>query len=817
MLKQKFNQDWFFLRSGGGALAALMGQGMVPVPVTLPHDASVLRVRNPEEPGGSGNGYFREENYTYTKEFTLDLADRDRVVWMEFEGVYQNSAVYVNNAFAGNRPYGYTNFYLDITRFVRFGESNQIQVIVKNGVPSGRWYTGGGIYRDVNLMVADRLHLIPDGIHVTAMDIEPDSAVIRVESVVEYNGCGNQDVRLVTELLNPAGEIVASQEMPITVFEQSKKTYRQQLVVPNPTLWDLDSPALYTYRTMLKTAEGVRDSETGTFGIRKLQLDVKHGFRLNGNVVKMRGGCVHHDDGILGSAVFAHATERKVRKLKEAGYNAIRSSHYPMNRRMLDACDKVGMLVMDELSDVWTTTKVDFDYGMHFAQWWERDITEMVNKDYNHPCVVMYSIGNEIPQTGNKFDNDWGKKLADKLRALDHTRFTTNSLNLMLSVMDRMDEVKAAYLKDAVDAGGDATEINEMMNDHMEMMGLIVGCDIVSDATEESFAQVDIAGYNYAAIRYEPDGDQYPNRVIVGSETFPADLDYNWERVEKLPYLIGDFSWTAWEYLGEAGIGKWNYGPEADRTFYGLYPWKMGYCGDFNLIGQRRPVSYWREIIWGLRKDPYIAVRPPMHYGEDCHHSVWGFTDAIHCWNWSSYEGKGIVVEVYADADEVELLLDGTSLGKQATGVTKKAITFFDTVYHPGKLEAIAWKNGVELGRQTLCTAGDAVELQVVADRTCMQAGGSDLCFVEISLLDADGNLNMELDKPVQVTVEGAGVLQGFGSADPLSEENYFDHTAKAFEGRVMAAVRSTAEPGEVRVQVTAEGCHPVTVRIESK
>lgn len=817
MQKQTFNQGWSFVRSALGAPAAWLGQGQAPVSVTLPHDASILRERNPEEPGGSGNGYFREENYTYTKDFSLHQADSHKVVWLEFEGVYQNSAVYVNNAFVGNRPYGYTNFYLDITRFVKFGELNHIQVIVKNGVPSGRWYTGGGIYRDVNIMVADRLHLIPDGVHVTAIDIEADSATLRVESIVEYNGCGNQDVRLVTEVLDADGKVVASQEMPITVFEQSKKPYCQQLVVANPVLWNLDAPYRYTYRTLLKTAEGVRDSETGTFGIRKLQLDVTHGFRLNGTVVKMRGGCVHHDDGILGSAVFAHATERKVRKLKEAGYNAIRSSHYPMSRRMLEACDKVGMLVMDELSDVWTTTKVDFDYGMHFAQWWEQDITEMVNKDYNHPCVVMYSIGNEIPQTGNRFDNDWGKKLADKLRALDPTRFTTNSLNLMLSVMDRIDEVKAAYLKDAVGEGGDATEINEMMNDHMEMMSLIVGCDLVSDATEESFAQVDIAGYNYAASRYEPDGEQYPNRIIVGSETFPADLDYNWERVEKLPYLIGDFSWTAWEYLGEAGIGKWNYGAEADRSFYGVYPWKMGYCGDFNLIGVRRPVSYWREIIWGLRSDPYIAVQPPMHYGEDCHHSVWGFTDAIHSWNWSGYEGKSIRVEVYADADEVELLLDGASLGKKAAGAVKKAITLFDVVYRPGQLEAIAWRDGAEIGRQVLVTASEVVTLQAAADRDCIQAGGGDLCFVEISLLDAAGNLNMETDKEVFVTVEGAGVLQGMGSADPISTENYFDGTARAFEGRVMAAVRSTAETGEVVVKVTAEGCQPVTLQLQSR
>lgn len=810
MIKQNFNQDWYFSKGSGGALSMLMDRKQKLVKVSLPHDASIREMREDGEILGSGNGYFKEENCNYTKDFELSLEDQDKVVWLEFEGVYQNAFVYVNNAYVGKHPYGYSNFYLDITKFVTFDKTNHIQVVVKNGVPSGRWYTGGGIYRDVKLMTSDRLHFIPEGIHLSTAELDESLAVIQADAVIEYTGVGMKDVLLTIELLDDKGEIAASAKKPFTIFEHSRDTYRLRLELQRPKLWDLIEPNLYTYRAFLSDGASA-DEETGTFGIRKLSLDTKNGLRLNGKTIKLRGGCIHHDDGIVGAAVFSDSAKRKVKRLKEAGYNAIRSSHYPMSRAMLSECDSQGMLVMDELTDVWTNSKVDFDYGMHFSEWWEEDVTNMVNKDFNHPCVIMYSIGNEIPQTGNKIDNAWGKKIADKIHQLDPTRYTTNSINFMLSIMDRVGE----FSKQMEQAPTDAVEINSFMNDHVGFLRMLSNSDMASMATQEAFSQVEISGYNYASGRYEADGIRYPERIIVGSETNPGDLFDNWELVKKLPYVIGDFSWTAWEYLGESGIGKWSYG-ETAATFYCPYPWKMAYCADFNLIGDRRPVSYWREIIWGLRKEPYIAVSPPMHYGEKCNLSSWGFTDGIHSWTWDGFEGKPIRVEVYADGDEVELLLNGSIVSRKVLGDPKKGIAVFDIIYQPGKLEAVSYQNKTLISRHVLTTSGNEVSLHMQAYKKYLTAGECDLCYIEISLLDNVGNLNMQQIKDISISVEGAAVLEGYGSADPQSEENYFDTKAKSFEGRLLAAIRSTNESGLITITIHADGCEDAVLKLES-
>lgn len=826
MRKQKFNDNWIFRTGGGSSLEALAGGDRAGKMVTLPHDASIGKERNPEEPNGSGNGFFREENYNYTKEFELDPKDEGKNIYFEFEGVYQNAFVYINHAFAGKCPYGYGNFYIDATKFVRFDRKNELKVIVKNGVPSGRWYTGGGIYRDVNLMIADRLHLAADSVHLAAVDVEEDQAVIRAAATIAYTGTGVRDVQFFIRLLDADGNVAAESVMPVTVEEYTEREYLQKLYVDQPKLWDEEHPYLYTYQAVIKEGENVLDEEEGMFGIRKLQLDRKHGLRVNGKVVNLRGGCIHHDNGVTGTAEFAHTAEFRVRKLKEAGYNAIRSSHYPMSRRLLEACDKFGMYVMDEFSDVWTTTKVDFDYGTHMAEWWEHDITNLVKKDYNHPCVIMYSIGNEIPETGNKFDTQWGKKLADKLRSLDDSRYVTNSLNLMLSIMDRLGEMKeqmaaqAEAKANAKDTGGkdlrENSEINSMMSSMGDMMNMLIGSEIAGKATEEAFAQVDIAGYNYAQCRYEPDAKRYPNRIIVGSETFPKDLDENWELVEKHPYVIGDFSWTAWDYLGEAGIGKILYEEQPGMGFYAPYPYKAAYCGDLNLLGDRRPVSYWREMIWGLQKAPYLSVHLPQYYGITPQMTNWSMTNAVRSWNWNGYEGKPAVVEVYTDAEEAELYINGELKERKAVGEKKKYIAEFDTIYMPGVVETVVYKGGTEVGRDRIVTAKDEVQITAFADAKEIPADGSDICYVEISLDDENGNRNPEADKAVRVSVDGPGVILGYGSADPESEENYFDMTAKAYEGRLRAAVRGNGAVGTIMVTLQAEGCEDVKVQIEA-
>lgn len=819
MKKQKFNQDWIFTIGSGSSLDALAGGNNTAKQVTLPHDASIGRERNPEEPNGSGNGFFREESYVYTKTFSMNADDKDKNVYLEFEGVYQNAFVYVNNSFAGKCPYGYSNFYVDITKYLNYNEPNALKVVVKNGVPSGRWYTGGGIYRDVNLMIADRLHLAPDSVQLAAIEVEDDQAIIRAKSTIAYTGIGIREITLCTELMDTDGNVVAADEMPVTVEEHSEQTYQQKMYVLNPNRWDAENPYLYTYRTYIKENDSVIDEETGTFGIRKLQLDTKHGLRVNGKVVKLRGGCIHHDNGIIGTAEFTHSAEARVKKLKETGFNAIRSAHYPMSRKLLEACDKYGMYVMDEYSDVWVSIKVEFDYSTQMTEWWEHDIENLVKKDYNHPCVIMYSIGNEIPEAGNKFDVQWGKKIADKLRSLDDTRYTTNSLNLLLAIMNDLPKLMAqnADAQAAANTEKDQPqEINSMMNNLGAMMAQFMASDFAAEKVKEACAQVDITGYNYAAARYEIDGKLFPNRILVGSETNPPDLDKNWELVEKLPYVIGDFDWTAWDYIGETGIGKINYTDQQSMGFYAPYPCKIAYCGDINILGNRRPISYWRELIWGLRKAPYIAVQLPQHYGEPQSTTQWSMSDAVRSWNWNGYEGKPVKVEVYAAADEVELLINGQSVERKKVGETKKYITIFDTTYHAGKVEVIAYSDGKECGRDEILTASDEVVIAAKADRTQIPADGSDIAYIDICMQDASGILNPNADKAVSISLDGPGEIMGYGSADPESEENYYDTVAKAYEGKLRAAVRGTGETGKIVVTLSADGLESVKVDVEA-
>ena len=804
MQKQSFNQGWTIEVGDGGALSALFGGGSKPKAVTLPHDHLVEIPRNPQEPNGPGNGFFHEEDIVYKTTLTLDKDAEGKRIWLEFEGVYQNAFIYINDAFAGKHPYGYGNFYLDITKYVHPGQPNAVKAVVKDGVPSGRWYTGGGIYRDVSLMICDPVHIAPDGVFVHARDISEDLAADDVDIELANDTCVMKSVIIKADLLDAEGNTAASGLMPVTLDEAEKNSFRLHLYVKNPSLWDEDHPYLYSYKVVLMEGDSEIDKEYGNFGIRSLQLDPVHGLRVNKKTVKLRGGCIHHDNGVIGTKEFALAAEQRVKTLKAAGFNAIRSSHYPMSRRLLAACDKYGMYVMDEYSDVWTSSKVAYDYSMHVAEWWEYDLTNLVRKDRNHPCVIMYSIGNEIPETGNPIDSAWGKKFADKLKSLDPTRYTTNSLNLLLAGMSTL--MKMAPAGSQNDQGG---EINSMMTTMGDMMAQLMESPMLAKLIEESAGQVDIVGYNYALARYVPEGEEYPNRVLVGSETNPPDLDKNWEAVEKLPYVIGDFDWTAWDYLGENGIGGYAYGSEVGPmgTMYAPYPHKAAYCGDINLIGDRRPASYWREIIWGRRNAPYIAVQHPMHHGEKKFCSQWAFTDAIRSWNFAGYAGKPVTVEVYTDAQEAELFINGKSVERKKVGEQKKAIAFFEAVYEPGTVEVVVYRDGKESGRDKVITASEKTVLRAVA--TCPEKGlpadGSDIAYVDVSVVDTDGNLNMEILNKIEVSIEGPAVLAGYGTASPCSEENYYDTSVTPYEGRVRAAIRAAGK-GEIVVSFKTDG-----------
>ncbi|MGW3651621.1 glycoside hydrolase family 2 TIM barrel-domain containing protein [Streptomyces sp. NPDC000878] len=829
MIRTPFNDGWQ-TRPKVNPFAELSGTKVPFRPVTLPHDAMIERER--AAPGGEvtmeggAGAYFPGGVYEYRKTFAVPEEHRGKRILVEFEGVYRDAVVFVNGDYAGQRPFGYSRFRIDADRFLRYGDdsANEIRVEARAHRDS-RWYTGAGIYRDTWLLVGEVVRIAPDGLRVTTPDIDARRAVVEVATLVENDSIAIRTVDVVTEIRDADGSTVARDTSKITVLPGEPATARQRLYVHGPLLWSPDTPALYTTTVTLKDSDAEVDAETVTFGIRSLRLDPEHGLRINGGTVKLRGACVHHDNGVLGAATFARAEERRVQLLKDAGFNAIRMSHNPMSKAMLDACDRLGMLVVDEAFDVWTSGKSEFDYSLNFPEWWERDIEAMVAKDVNHPSVIMYSIGNEIPETGSPLGAAWGRKLAEKVRALDDTRYVTNAVNGMLAVMSELGKLRGQSQQKAEQraeqegeqevGAGESEEkgINTLMADAGDMMNAISASGLVTEKTAESFAVLDVAGMNYAEARYTLDKDLFPNRIILGTETFPTRIDGNWRLVRQHGHVIGDFTWTGWDYLGEVGIGRPQYlTPDAPRPAHTApYPYLVADCGDLDITGHRRPASYYREIVFGLRTQPYIAVRRPEHHGKTWAGTPWAWSDSLASWTWPGSEGNPITIEVYGDADEVELLVNGSSLGRRPVGEDHRFRTEFDTTYEPGELLAITYRDGTETGRHTLRSATGPIELRATADRPAITTKGGDLTYVTLTLTDPNSTLHTATDRPVRLEVTGTGVLLGFGSADPASEERFDAHERRTYEGRALAVLRPTG-PGKIHLTATAPECAPVDV-----
>lgn len=813
MKKTCWNRDWS-IRPILPILAALGGGKPQPEPVHLPHDAMIGEGRKAENPTRGGCAFFDAKNYDYIKTFTLSQEDRGKLVWLELEGAYGNATVWVNGDFVGECPYGYGDFAFQISDYFRFGQENEVKVTIKNtSQGNSRWYSGAGLFRDVQWIWADSpLHIALDGVRITTLSAGEDLAVLEVETRVQQEGVGLREGQLVTQIYDGEDHLVGEDVTRYTLGSGSQASLRQRIELTNPRLWHPDTPNLYTCRSLLLGEEGEVDREETVFGVRTLSLDSVHGLRINGKTLKLKGGCIHHDNGVLGAATFADAELRRARLMKEAGYNALRSAHHPMGKAMLRACDQLGLVVMDEFTDVWTKSKCDYDYSIHFPHWWEQHVEAMVNKDYNHPCVVMYSTGNEIPEFGSRIGSSWGKKIGDKIRSLDKTRYLTNGINVMFAVMDRIGEIASLLGQEGVEAG----EINEMMTNRRKLMDQINNSDVADRFLEESCSGLDIVGYNYAAQRYEREHEKYPYRVFVGSETAPSALDVNWELVEKHGYVIGDFTWTAWEYLGEVGIGRVQYGDRG--SFYGEFPWISSLCADFDLIGCRRPVSYWRETIWGGRgHTPYLSVRNPAHYGEEPLYDMWSWSDSISSWDWNGYEGKKIQVEAYCDGQEAELFLNGDSLGRKPVGNGEhQYFCLWDICYQPGTLEVVSYLEGREVGRYSLQTSGSP-RLTAQADREALKAGSDQLCFVTVELRDQQGVLCQDSDRTVTLSLEGPAVLQGSGSADPQTLENYRDPVHRTYHGRLLAVLRAGDAPGLAKLTLTSPGMEPLAVEIPVK
>ncbi len=739
--------------------------------VTLPHDAMIRCTRAPENPGGSGQAFFPGVKGEYRRTFPLPAEWSGKPVKLQFEGVYKNSEVTVNGEKKGGTAYGYIPFYVDCG-ILPDGE-NTITVSFDNGAqPDSRWYSGAGIYRPVWAWVGEGI--VEEDVKIKTLSIAP--AVIRVT--------------------------VAGQAVEAEIFDGEEKVASGcgEITVPDAKLWSAETPHLYTCKAA--------DQEV-KFGIRTLSWSNK-GFFVNGQETLLRGGCIHHDNGILGAATYDESEWRRIRMMKEAGYNAIRASHNPSSRAILEACDFYGMYVMDEGWDMWFNHKCPHDYATQWRENHLSDLKAMVERDYNHPSVIMYSIGNEVSEPAQPEGVAATREMVEYLHSLDDSRPVTGGINLM--IISRSAKGNAIY--DAENGGTNEDTSGGMgsMNSYMfNVLTTMVGTSMNKAANSKKADQVtspcldalDIAGYNYASGRYPLEGKAHPDRIVFGSETFPQDIYKNWEMVKKYPYLIGDFMWTSWDYLGETGAGAWAYSGDG-KGFSKPYPWILADMGTLDILGNPGGEAFWAAAVWGELDNPKIAVRPVNHPGVMPAKSSWRGTNAIPSWSWQGCEGNKAVIEVYFDCARVELKLNGKSLGKKKM---KECRAIFKTKYAPGKLEAIAYDaSGKELGRRILESASRA-DITAAPEKSTAKAG--EIVYIPISVGDG-AIVESNADKTITVTVRN-GELLAFGSANPRTEEQYHTGTFTTYYGHALAVVKAT-QPGKLTLCVDGKEAAAVTV-----
>ena len=764
-------------------------------PVTIPHDAMLSEPRNELSAGGVNTGWYEGRDYEYTKLFTpgLELADKQTV--LEFEGVYRNAEVHLNGEKLLFRPYGYTNFYVDITGKAKTGEENELRVIARNAdQPNSRWYSGAGIYRPVKLWVAPREHILMNGLRVRTVSTDPAT----VEVTVLTRGSGAVSV-----------DICDGDRVITSAHAESDGKAVLTAVIPNGKLWSPETPNLYTCKAVFNG-----DSAETTFGVRSWTWG-PHGLLLNGKRTILRGACIHHDNGVLGACCYEDAEWRKIRLLKEAGYNAIRSAHNPCSKALLDACDHLGVLVMDEYIDHWYIHKTEYDYVTYFTDWWKQDLKDMVEKDYNHPSVVLYSTGNEVSETAQEKGIALTKALTDHLHSLDPTRPVTCGINIFFNFLSsigfgvysdekaKKEAEKAEKKKQAGDRPQKKKAVgSEFFNNMAGLLGdefmkrgaTLHGCDV---RTRDAFANMDIAGYNYGIYRYKGDLRKYPDRLILGSETFCKDAYKFYELAKTEPRLVGDFVWAGMDYLGELGIGAWEYSDYAPDFSHGV-GWIAAGSGRLDLTGNPLGEALYTRVAFGLEKGPRIAVCPVNHTGEKHSPSSWKMSNAIESWSWNGCGGKEAAIEVYARAAEVELRINNVSEGRKKLKGDCKAT--FRCNYYPGTVEAVAYDaRGREIGRSALRAAGPETELRAVPEEAAVRPGR--LSFICLRYTDENGTVKPLERGILSVEVTG-GRLLGLGSACPYNETGYLTARTDTYFGEALAVVQA-GESGSIELTVT--------------
>lgn len=803
------DSNWrFFLGDPAGAEAPSFADSSWRA-VDLPHDWSIESPPAKDNPSAAGGGFFPAGTGWYRKTFTAPSDWKDKRVSIEFDGVYKSATVYLNGHKLADHPYGYTAFNVDLTSQLNFAGTNLLAVRVDNSAqPNSRWYSGSGIYRHIRVVVTNPAHVAHWGVFVTTPEVSSASAKVSLRTRVANEAATQAAVTIETTLFDKAGNKVGTTQSKLAIAPGAESEAAQEIAVSNPALWSPDSPTLYRAVSVVRQDGKVIDQVETPFGIRSLQWSAAKGLLLNGKPVKLTGGSVHHDNGPLGAAAFDRAEERKVELLKAAGHNAVRTAHNPPSSAFLDACDRLGLLVLDEPFDVWKAHKVKFDYGTDFDAWWKRDISSMVLRDRNHPSIVIWGIGNEIPELEVERGAAIGKQLADQVRSLDNTRPLTLAFP---------------------------------------------GTTIKPNAAAV-FSQLDITGYNYNLIpTYAKDHESLPSRMMLTTESLPANAFPLWQITHDNPYVIGDLTWTSMDYLGESGIGAWTYGtPEqakmadqmtgmlsnsgmidqmftgmangvdvmaemaknttdpaakaAGEIFFHTYPWHASDCGDLDLTGHRKPQSWYRDIIWNGGDRVYATVRLPEPEGKKIIAIMWATYPTLPTWTWPGQEGRDLQVEVYSGAEKVQLFLNDKLIGEQPTGRDQKFKAVFSVPYAAGTLKAVGLRSDRPVAESILTTAGNATALRLVADRSVVQADGQDLAYVTVEAVDAQGRWQPLADQEVQLSLSGPGKIIAVGNGNGQDDASYQGDRRKLFQGRALVVIRTTPHPGPIKLTAAMAG-----------
>ena len=731
--QQLFDFGWQFTHNGKT------------VTVDLPHDWDIY-----EGPvsgkgiTGTGGGWFQAGKGEYRKTFKSPDAE---ITKLHFEGVYQKAEVYVNGQKAGQHHYGYTPFTVDVTPYLyKDKRLNEVTVKVDNSdQPNCRWYSGSGIYRHVWLETMPALHIAENGVFVTTPEVSEQQARVQVEVTIANE----------SQVDRNATVVVGAAQMMVAVVAGQTKTVSTTLTVNNPRLWSPENPALSEINVQLKENGKTIDNATTTYGIRSFSFDAERDFILNGKPVLINGACVHHDDGVLGSRAFDDAEIRKVRQMKQAGFNLIRTSHNPSTRAFLDACDSIGMLVIDEAFDGWRTQKNPYDYSTVIDSCFHDDIHALVLRDRNHPSIISWSIGNEVIERKDIRVVYTARQMKAAILEKDATRPVTEAL--------------CAWDRDW-----------EIYDPHAEVL--------------------DVVGYNYMIFKHASDHQRDPKRVIWQTESYPRDAFRNWAVVNDFPYVVGDMVWTGLDYLGESGIGRTYYKGEREGESWiegGQPEWHGAPCGDVDITGWRKPISHYREMLWDKDTPLYMAVKEPNGYHGEIHTTMWSVWPTWESWTWTGWEGKPVDVEVYTHQPEVKLYLDDQLINTKQVSRNTEFKAVFSVPYKASTLRAEAGGKSV-----TLKTAGEPARLRLTPDRTVMTADGQSLIYVVAEVVDKDGIPVPEAAIPCEATIKGAGTLLAFASADLKDTEPYTSPRAKTWKGRAMLVIRSTQKKGSVSVSI---------------